>query len=202
MAVGGRFGIDWQLQEDGKISHSWAGTSHLRVTYYTALEHALDREFTGWKSRLTRTSWRSKNTNAKSCTSRGLIHCNRSQDACLESKFAGKDLGVLVDNRLNRTQKCAFVVKKVTSVLGQVHAGQLTDWRKWLFPTIQLLWERYMENCVEHWTPQHKNVTDVLEQPGIRYSGGWSMWHLRKELVNSTLRKEVYQCLMEGCIGS
>ena len=36
----------------------------------------------------------------------------------MERSFAGKELTVLVDNRLAMSKQCAFVAKKVSGILG------------------------------------------------------------------------------------
>ncbi|GAB0184068.1 hypothetical protein GRJ2_000872100 [Grus japonensis] len=52
----------------------------------------------------------------------------------LESSFAEKDLGVLVDTKLNMSQQCAPVAKKATGILGCLRASIATRLREVMLP--------------------------------------------------------------------
>jgi len=82
----------------------------------------------------------------------------------LESSPEEKDLGVLVDKKLNMSRQCVLAAQKANRMLGCIKTSVASRLREAILPLYSALVRPHLESCIQLWSPQHKKDMEVLER--------------------------------------
>ncbi|KFQ92753.1 hypothetical protein Y956_05380, partial [Nipponia nippon] len=77
---------------------------------------------------------------------------------------AEKDLGVLIDEKLDMSRQCALAAQKANHTLGRIKRSVASRSREGILPLYSALVRPHLESCVQLCGPQHRRDMDLLER--------------------------------------
>ncbi|KAK4819758.1 LOW QUALITY PROTEIN: hypothetical protein QYF61_010893 [Mycteria americana] len=101
---------------------------------------------------------------AKSCTWVGAIPIHRLGREWIKSSPEEKDLGVLVDKKLNMTRQCVLAAQKANCILGCIKRSMTRRSREVILSLYSSLLRSHLEYCIQLWGLQHKKDMELLER--------------------------------------
>ncbi|GAB0189876.1 hypothetical protein GRJ2_001452900 [Grus japonensis] len=105
-----------------------------------------------------------KHAKALPLASSNNFHNYRLGREWIESSPEEKDLGVLIDEKLNMSRQCALAAQKANCVLGCIKRSVTNRSRDVILPLYSALVRPHLEYCIQLWGSQYKKDMELLEQ--------------------------------------
>ncbi|GAB0185401.1 hypothetical protein GRJ2_001005400 [Grus japonensis] len=82
----------------------------------------------------------------------------------IENSPEEEDLGVLMDEKLNMSWRCALAAQKSNRVLGCIKSSVTSRSREGILPLYSTLVRPHLQYCIQLWGPQYKKDMELLER--------------------------------------